>query len=149
MKVVSESMECLLFNAFLDQIPCDLPLKSMDFSKLDTLMKFCNEENFLSELEDQSTLLLMKTYEEFQENVCNGHLGKTAAFWMSFLDHARRVFILLCAVKANKFPLFHKCMAYIYETKETYYFNAEEKFSSLQNFPRIAIIERSMDFSGD
>ena len=29
---------------------------------------------------------------------------------MSFLDHARRVFMLLYAVKTNNFNLYHKCM---------------------------------------
>ena len=41
----------------------------------------------------------------------NGDIGKTATFWLTFLDHARRVFMLLHAVKTSRLSLFHKCMA--------------------------------------
>ena len=39
-----------------------------------------------------------------------GSLGKTAQLWMSFLDDARPVFMLLYAIKYNSLHLFHKIM---------------------------------------
>ena len=37
------------------------------------------------------------------------YLGRTARFWISFMDNAELVFMLIYAVKANNRKLFHKC----------------------------------------
>lgn len=46
----------------------------------------------------------------FQSEVRGGKLGKTAQLWLSFLDAARLVFVLLYGTKCNSFPIVHKCM---------------------------------------
>ena len=40
-------------------------------------------------------------YAEFQEQVCQGHLGKTGRLWILFMDKAKLVFMLNFAVKTN------------------------------------------------
>ena len=47
-------------------------------------------------------------YLEFQQKVRDGLLGKTGVFWMSFLDDARKVFMLLYSVKVKNLDIFHK-----------------------------------------
>ena len=111
LKVVSECFERLLFSTFIDQLSSDSPLKSTDTATLDALIKSCTPENLAAAENDPTLSLLMDGYEEFQEKVRKGSIGKTATFWLSFLDHARRVFMLLYAVKTNNLPLFHKSMA--------------------------------------
>jgi len=59
-------------------------------------------------LKDRSTLTLITKYRTY-EKVRNGHLGKTAAFWMSFITHCHLAFMLLHSVKTNNIQLFHKC----------------------------------------
>ena len=36
-------------------------------------------------------------------------MSQIAVFWLSFIDHARLVFMMLYSVKVNDFKLFHKC----------------------------------------
>ena len=62
-----------------------------------------------SALNDESTNRLIQVYTEFQEQVRQGHLGKTGRFWISFMDKAKLVFMLNFAVKTNNRKLFHKC----------------------------------------
>ena len=45
----------------------------------------------------------------FQERVRKGHLRKTFKFWVTFMDNAKLVFMLIYAVKTNNRKLFHKC----------------------------------------
>jgi hypothetical protein len=110
LKVVSEAVERLLLKAFVDQLD-ETASDSMNLDALDALIKDCSEENLLSTLQDDSLIQCLNAYFDFQDRVRNGDLGKTGQFWMSFLDHARRIFLLLYAVKVNDLQIFHKCMA--------------------------------------
>ena len=111
LKVVSECFERLLFSTFIDQLPADSQLRTACAGKIDALIQCCNQKVLITALEDHSVIGLLKAYEDFQDKVRKGHLGKTATFWLSFLDHARRVFLLICACKTNNLPLFQKCMS--------------------------------------
>ena len=68
----------------------------------------CNREHLDEALKDPSTLTLIEKYHAYEEKVHKGHLGKTAAFWMSFITHCHLVFMLLHSVKTNNIQLFHK-----------------------------------------
>lgn len=54
-------------------------------------------------------LNLIGRYQLSEKSVLKGHLGKTAAFWMSFINHCHLVSMLLCSVKTNDLELFHRC----------------------------------------
>ncbi|KAI4827600.1 hypothetical protein KUCAC02_030985 [Chaenocephalus aceratus] len=69
----------------------------------------CNREHLDEALKDRSTLTLIEKYHTYEEKVLKGHLGKTAALWMSFINHCHLVFMLLHSVKTNNIQLFHKC----------------------------------------
>ena len=62
---------------------------------MEALIKLCNPEHLEVVLSDKTIKEYLFNYMAFQERVWDGELGKTAIFWMSFLDHARRVFMLL------------------------------------------------------
>ena len=69
----------------------------------------CNRQNLETALDDESTNNIRQEYIDFQKQVRKGHLGKTARFWISFMDNAKLVIMLIYAVKTNKRELFHKC----------------------------------------
>ena len=58
---------------------------------------------------DSATTELIQAYLEFEDNVRQGHLGKTAVYWMSVIDQAHLLFMLQHAVKTNDLLLFHHC----------------------------------------
>ena len=73
------------------------------------LVQTCNRENLDLALQDPSTLTILERYASYEERVCSGHLGKTARFWLSMIEHTRLILMLQYLVKTNNFPLFHKC----------------------------------------
>ena len=110
LKAVCEGLERLLFMAFMDDLAQDSPHHTSNIAALSSLIQSPSQPNLQKLLLDPSMLSLLVEYTEFQDQVRRGVLGKTAAFWISFLDHARRIFMLIYAVKCNQFPLFHKSM---------------------------------------
>lgn len=104
-KTVCEAMERLLIDRFAEEENAELNPKA-----LLELLDSCDQEHLNEALNEESTVIIIRNYQAYEEKVRQGELGKTAAFWMSFIDHARLLFLLLIAVKKNNFPLFHKCM---------------------------------------
>ena len=70
------------------------------------LVKSCNRENLNIALKDPSTLVVIKKYREYEDNVHNGHLGKTGTFWFSFIEHCHLLYMRQYSVKTNNFELF-------------------------------------------
>ena len=50
-------------------------------------------------IKDESVTQITNKYEEFQTKVRGEHLGKTAQFWISFMDDTELVNLLIHAVK--------------------------------------------------
>lgn len=73
------------------------------------LIKSCTRQHLNLTLHDASTLTIIQQYLDYQDKVRKGHLGKTAVFWLSVMDHQRLVFMLINAVKTNNRKLFHVC----------------------------------------
>ena len=112
LKVVSECFERLLFRAFVRQLPRDsLLLEQTDCQTLPDLIQECSIDTLQEALGDASLHTFLTAYMKFHKLVRNGDFGKIAQFWMSFLDHALLVFLLLWAIKTNNLLLSHKCMA--------------------------------------
>lgn len=105
LKTVCEAMERLLMERFFEEenIPLD------DTAVLLNLIKSCNREHLDTALSEVSLVNLIDKYQSYEEKVLKGHLGKTAAFWMSFIRHCHLVFMLLYSVKTNNLELFHAC----------------------------------------
>ena len=105
LKTVSEAMERLLIERFVEEahIPIDDPAALLEVTQS------CNRQNLDQALKDESTVNLIRKYQAFEEDARQGNLGKTAAFWMSFIDHCHLIFMLLYSIKTNNIELFHCC----------------------------------------
>ena len=104
LKTVCEALERLLIEVFIEEINVQIsPAALLD------LIESCTRQQLDIALEDSSTLTVIQQYLDYQDKVRNGHLGKTAMFWLSVMDHQRLVFMLIYAVKTNNRKLFHVC----------------------------------------
>ncbi|KAK3084587.1 hypothetical protein FSP39_015968 [Pinctada imbricata] len=110
LKTVSEALERILFTTFYDRLPDNSPLKTTSSATIDALIRSCTADLLSAALGDKEVVKLLEEYTAFQDEVRSGLLGKTAQFWMSFLDHARLVMLLLFSVKTCNFALYHKIM---------------------------------------
>jgi hypothetical protein len=105
LKTMCEAMERLLIQQFTEEENIAIA----DTMALLNMTQSCDREHLNEALKDSSTLTFIDKYRAYEEKVRNGHLGKTAAFWMSFITNCHLVFLLLHSVKTNNLQLFHKC----------------------------------------
>ena len=105
LKTVIEAMERLLFQQFIEEQGS----KFADPDHLMLLTETCNRENLNQALCESNVLDILQQYAIYEEKVRKGHLGKTATFWFSVIEHARLILMLQYVVKTNNFALFHKC----------------------------------------
>ena len=70
------------------------------------LMQQCNIDSLQNAMMDKYTMELLKKYMLYEQKVKTEHLGKTALFWLSFIEHIYRVDLLLYSVKSNQLRLF-------------------------------------------
>jgi hypothetical protein len=105
LKTVCEAMERLLMERFIDEENIQI----VDPEAILNLMKSCDRQHLDLALIDPSTQNIIQKYQAFEDKVRSGHLGKTATFWFSFIEHSHLIFMLLYSVKTNNLQLFHKC----------------------------------------
>ncbi|KAK3700755.1 hypothetical protein QZH41_010937 [Actinostola sp. cb2023] len=105
LKTVSEAMERFLFERFVEEEEVEVN----NPAALLNLVQTCNRETLDLALQDPSTITILEKYVAYQEQVRAGHLGKTATFWLSIIDHTCLILMLQYSVKTNNFALFHKC----------------------------------------
>ena len=80
LKSVCEGMEGLLIEQFVAEEE-DTPLTSP--AALLNMIQSCKRSHLDDAMKDPSTLNLIEKYRVYEDNVRNGHLGKTACFWIS------------------------------------------------------------------
>lgn len=105
LKTVREAMERLLMERFCDEE--NVPIADPEI--LLKLIKGCNQESLKAALKNPSVSKLIGRYQSYEKKVLQGHLGKTAAFWVSFIKHCHIVFMLLYSVKTSNLELFLRC----------------------------------------
>ena len=115
-KVMMESLERLLLQVYLedenaDEIFSSLPSQSSLMLK--NLVENPSQDNLDAAMSEDSISQTVRGYEEFRERVATGHLGKTAQFWLSYMEHIHLVLSLLDAVKTNNFPLYAECICHM------------------------------------
>ena len=108
-KIVLESLERVLLDRFLsmegiEKVFDSLPDASKD--RVNTLMESPLKDMMDEVVEDEQIHTLVRKYADFKEMVREGELGKTAMFWISYMDHIWRVLSLIRAVKTNDFLLY-------------------------------------------
>ena len=97
LKTVCEAMERLLMEQFVEEEN----ILIVDPTALLNMTQTCDREHLDEALNDPSTLTLIERYCTYEDKVRKGHLWKTTAFWMTFLDHSHLVFMLFHSVKTN------------------------------------------------
>ena len=105
LKTVSEAMERLLIECFSEEENVDVTYPVALLSAAQN----CSRESLNHAMHDPSTCIILDKYQAYEDKVRAGHLGKTATFWISVIDHTRLILMLLYAMKSNNFDLFHKC----------------------------------------
>ena len=90
LKTVSEAMQRLLFERFAEEENVEVhnPVALLN------LVQTCNRQNLDLALQDPSTLTILERYASYENQVRNGHLGKTATFWLSVIEHTRLILIV-------------------------------------------------------
>ena len=110
-KVMVESLERLLLEQFTEKTEVcfvDIPQASKDL--LNGLVKSPSKENETFVLADLHIVSYIERYLKFCETCRTGVLGKTAIFWMSYMDHVWLTLNLLQAVKTNDFFAYSHCL---------------------------------------
>lgn len=140
LKTVSEAMERLLMETFFEEENIDCTT----LPALRNLFQDCDRKNLDLSLQDLATTTVLENYVAYEEKVRNGHLGKTAQFWISVIDHARLILMLQYAVKTNNLGLFHKCngdMADLFFAYDGPNYSRYLNFSLTVNFISTKILE--------
>ncbi|KAL5014823.1 hypothetical protein ScPMuIL_000962 [Solemya velum] len=112
-KVMFECLEQLLLDKFMlkqgyEQLKDALPRDTLQ--KLTDIKEAPSSESVHFAINDEDLCAFLDDFIKFRGDVANGHLGKTAQFWISYLDHVRLVFSLLEAVKDNNFYLYAQAL---------------------------------------
>jgi hypothetical protein len=105
LKTVTEAMERLLMDKFIEEEEVEINNPVALLSLIGT----CIRQTLDLALSDPGTLTILEKYVAYEDKVRVGHLGKTAIFWLSVIDHTRLLLMLQYAVKTNNLALFHKC----------------------------------------
>ena len=102
-KVMYESLNRLLIEEFLKNKSEDL------LSDLRSIVIDCPEQ--IKELMSNDTVCdQVEEFLQFCQSVREGALGKTAQFWLSYMDHISLVLALNRSVKTNNFLLYSYCI---------------------------------------
>ena len=98
-KLMLESLEHLLFQVFENQESSMEGLSASTRSAVRDLSKAPNAEMFKNVVSLEDLQQLYQRYCSFQESIRNGSLGKTAVFWINYMDI---VWLLLTYIRATK-----------------------------------------------
>ena len=112
-KVVLESLERILLQQFLNReglenVPDGLPETSKQM--LEMIVDNPSDNQLQASLNDLHISALVQRYSAFKERVKEGELGKTAMFWIAYMEHIWLVLTLIRAVKTNDFLLYADCL---------------------------------------
>ena len=110
-KVMVESLERLLLEQFTEKTEvCFVDIPQASKNLLNGLVKSPSKENETFVLADLHIVSYIERYLKFCETCRTGVLGKTAIFWMSYMDHVWLTLNLLQAVKTNDFFAYSHCL---------------------------------------
>lgn len=128
LKAASEGFERMMIDQFVKEEDVMISPRAL----LD-LVTEVSRENLDKALSDESTRAVFDKYINYQENkVKKGHLGVTAAHWLSFIEKCRELLMLLYAIKKNHVPLYH----YLMGAMDELFFQTDG-----QNYARYVIIK--------
>ena len=97
---LAEAMRRLLFQTFLTE--------HKDHSVFDVLLtiKARNQETVKNALTNKSVTEFLDAYEQFENEICSGIRGKTAQYWLQYVNLVRNLELMHFAVKRNEFQIY-------------------------------------------
>ena len=112
-KLLVESMERLLIEQYLRSIGTASVFEALPQSSLrllNELLDSPSETNLKNAMKDSKVREWVNNFLEFKDKVRKGSLGKTAQFWLSYMDHVWLALYLHESVKRNDFYLYAHCI---------------------------------------
>ncbi len=112
-KTMMECLERLLLEQFMMERNEEELLDSLPASSCCNLIqteKSLTKENLEKVTEDDALNTYTEEYLQYKREVRNGKLGKTAQFWITYIDHVWLVLTLIEAVKENDLDLYSQCL---------------------------------------
>lgn len=107
-KAVAECLERQLMMKFNKS--CDITISDTSKTAV-TLMARTPSQTNLENLQNHEDICQYFTcYEKFRKGVSEGKIGKTAQFWLSYVNHVQLVLSLSESVKTHNFHLYVHCM---------------------------------------
>ena len=103
LKTVSNAMERLMIERFIEEEDTNIKMQP---EVILNIVITCSCDTLNVSLQDHSMLNTLQKYREFEDKVRKNHLGKTAAFWFSFIEHSYQTKLCVPKVYTN----LNKCM---------------------------------------
>ena len=95
---------------------------------LKKIIKCPSKHIFAELLDDENLKTIFKQLEDFKTEVRNGKHGKTAKFWLSYMDHVWTILNLIESVKTNRYDDYLRTL-----NKMVYLFHLICKIMRLKN----------------
>ena len=109
-KVMAKSLERLLLDRYLETrslkgLPGDL------LQAIDHIINERSSENLDAVMQNKALANFLEECSLFRQQVRGGCLGKTAQFWLTYMNHVSLVLSLQHAVKINDYYLYGACLS--------------------------------------
>ena len=110
-KLTLEAVERMLFAEFESRVLSDVNQTCQTaLSGVKKLAESPGHDNLIELFGDGDFVQLYQKYLEFKDNVRQGHLGKTAQFWIDYTDKVWLILSYLRATKENDLDLYILCI---------------------------------------
>ena len=117
-KTLAEALERLLFQQFVEREEKDNPLLCQPIDVFAEILKDMKTDRY-GKLHNNTKLQgYISRYRLFREKVASGLFGKTAQFWISYIDNVWLILCYMRAVKVNDLPLYAHCL---YEMSDLFF----------------------------
>ena len=104
MKHISKLDRCL------KGLPGDL-LQAIDHINHTRIINERTLKNLHAAIQNEALANFLEEYSSFRQQVRGGSQGKTAQFWLTYMNHVSLVFSLLYAVNINDYYLYGACLS--------------------------------------
>lgn len=98
----------LLFRQFQDSQRAELSKEGQRI--LNDILETCSPDAIKAAIKNDAMREYLDKFLVYLEECRVGSLGKTAQFWLSYMDHVRILLALIHAVKHNDFELYAYCI---------------------------------------
>lgn len=104
-KLVAEGLERLLIEQFEKTLPLNDNASEQSFTVLQDLARNPSKDKLTEAMESKSLNDYFELYSEFKDSIRKGEHGKTAQFWLGYMDIIQMVLTFIKASKENNLDL--------------------------------------------